>query len=87
MNYISDTSGVSDTRPLTLSRVLQLTFQANDQRTIKYIADEIKIFESISHPNLVKYYGTEVHRVSPVVYLLTFLTQTYLFYLKIIYFR
>ena len=34
------------------------------QYHFKEIIDEIKIFEGINHPNLVKYYGVEVHRVS-----------------------
>ena len=42
----------------------QVRFQPNDHQTIKDIADEIKIFEGICHPSLVKYYGVEVHRVS-----------------------
>ena len=42
----------------------QMEFQHNDHKTIKAIADEIKIFEGINHPNLVRYYGVEVHRVS-----------------------
>ena len=42
----------------------QMEFQHNDHKAIKAIADEIKIVEGINHPNLVKYYGVEVHRVS-----------------------
>ena len=37
---------------------------ADMQAHFKEIIDEIKIFEGINHPNLVKYYGVEVHRVS-----------------------
>ena len=36
---------------------------ADMQARFKEIIDEIKIFEGINHPNLVKYYGVEVHRV------------------------
>ena len=44
----------------------QITSQHNDHKTIKAIADEIKIFEGILHPNLVRYYGVEVHRVGVI---------------------
>jgi len=50
-----------------LMAMKELRFQPNDLQTIKEIADELKIFESIQHPSLVKYYGVEVHRVSSVM--------------------
>lgn len=37
--------------------------QPNDHKTIKEIADELKIFEGIRHKYLVRYYGVEIHRV------------------------
>ena len=43
----------------------QMKFQANDHQALKEIADEIILFEGIQHQNLVKYYGVEVHKVSP----------------------
>lgn len=43
---------------------LQIRFQPNDHKTIKETADELKIFEGIKHPNLVRYFGVELHRVS-----------------------
>lgn len=42
---------------------LQIRFQPNDHKTIKETADELKIFEGIKHPNLVRYFGVELHRV------------------------
>ena len=42
-----------------------MKFQANDHQALKEIADEIILFEGIQHQNLVKYYGVEVHKVSP----------------------
>jgi mitogen-activated protein kinase kinase kinase 4 len=36
--------------------------QANDSRAIKETIDEIRIFEGIKHPNIVKYFGVEIHR-------------------------
>ena len=46
-----------------LMAMKEIRFQPNDYQTIKDIADEIKIFETLTHPSLVKYYGVEVHRV------------------------
>lgn len=42
---------------------IQIRFQPNDHKTIKETADELKIFEGIKHPNLVRYFGVELHRV------------------------
>lgn len=44
--------------------VKEIAVQHNDTNTIKRIAEELKILEGISHRNLVKYYGIEIHRVS-----------------------
>lgn len=41
----------------------QMKFQANDHQALKELADEIILFEGMQHPNLVRYYGVEVHRV------------------------
>lgn len=41
----------------------KIRFQPNDHKTIKETADELKIFEGIKHPNLVRYFGVELHRV------------------------
>ena len=43
--------------------VFQMKFQPNDLQQLREMCDEIKIFEGIQHPNLVKYYGVEVHKV------------------------
>ena len=53
---------------------IQIPFQPEDHKTIKNIADEIQTFEGISHPNLVKYYGVEVHKVCFLIH--RFLTST-----------
>lgn len=42
----------------------EITIQPNETRAIKNVAEELKIFEGISHKYLVKYYGVEIHRVS-----------------------
>ncbi len=48
----------------------QIRFQPNDHQTIKETADELKIFEGIKHPNLVRYFGVELHRVKICVFVL-----------------
>lgn len=40
----------------------EIHLQYNDNRAIKETIDEIMIFEGIKHPNLVKYFGVEIHR-------------------------
>lgn len=52
-----------------LMALKEVRFQPNDHQTIKDIADEIKIFEGISHPSLVKYYGVEVHREEMLIFM------------------
>lgn len=42
----------------------EIVLQHNDHRTIRHVAEELQILEGIHHPNLVKYYGIEIHRVS-----------------------
>lgn len=42
----------------------EIALQHNDTSTIRRVAEELKILEGVSHRNLVKYYGIEVHRVS-----------------------
>lgn len=44
--------------------VKEIAVQYNDLNTIKRVAEEVKILEGITHKNLIKYYGIEVHRVS-----------------------
>ena len=40
----------------------EINLQSNDHRAIKETIDEIRTFEGIKHPNLVRYYGIEIHR-------------------------
>lgn len=47
-----------------LMAMKEITIQPNETRAIKNVAEELKIFEGISHKYLVKYFGVEVHRVS-----------------------
>ncbi|XP_033099180.1 mitogen-activated protein kinase kinase kinase 4-like [Anneissia japonica] len=41
----------------------------DDHSALRDLADEIKIFESIIHPNLVKYYGVEIHREELLIFM------------------
>lgn len=43
--------------------VKEIALQHNDAITIKQVSEEMKILEGIMHPNIVKYYGVEVHKV------------------------
>lgn len=47
-----------------LMAMKEIPIQAGETGTVKRVAEELKIFEGISHRHLVKYYGVEVHRVS-----------------------
>lgn len=48
-----------------LMAMKELALQPNDYRTIRNVSQELSIFEGIHHENLVRYYGVEIHRVSP----------------------
>lgn len=42
----------------------EIAIQPGETKAIRNVAEELKIFEGISHKNLVKVYGVEIHRVS-----------------------
>jgi hypothetical protein len=44
----------------------EIPFKSNDINTIKEIADEINNIQGITHENLVKFYGCELHRVKQI---------------------
>lgn len=48
-----------------LMAMKEITIQPGETRAIKNVAEELKIFEGISHKHLVKLHGIEIHRVSP----------------------
>ncbi|XP_029450009.1 mitogen-activated protein kinase kinase kinase 4 isoform X2 [Rhinatrema bivittatum] len=52
-----------------LMAMKEIRFQPNDHKTIKEIADELKIFEGIKHPNLVRYFGVELHREEMYIFM------------------
>ncbi|MGH0186396.1 UNVERIFIED_CONTAM: hypothetical protein FKN15_034673 [Acipenser sinensis] len=52
-----------------LMAMKEIRFQPNDPKTIKETADELKIFEGIKHPNLVRYFGVELHREEMYIFM------------------
>jgi hypothetical protein len=37
----------------------EIPLQPNDHKTLKNVADELRIFESIDHKHLINHYGVE----------------------------
>jgi len=46
-----------------LMAMKEISFQPNDHKAIRKIAEELHIFEGIQHKHLIRYYGVEIHRV------------------------
>lgn len=51
-----------------LMAMKEIAIQPGETKAIRNVAEELKIFEGISHKNLVKVYGVEIHRVSVYYY-------------------
>lgn len=47
----------------------EIPLQHNDHRTIRHLAEELRILEGINHRNLVKYYGIEIHREEMLIFM------------------
>merc|ERR1719270_788567 len=47
----------------------EIPLQPNDHGTLRSVADELKIFESIHHPHLVKHFGVEIHREEMLIFM------------------
>ncbi|XP_076372525.1 mitogen-activated protein kinase kinase kinase 4-like isoform X2 [Tachypleus tridentatus] len=47
----------------------EINLQPNDHRAIKEAIDEIRTFEGIKHPNLIRYYGVEIHREEMLIFM------------------
>ena len=43
----------------------ELPLQPNDHKTLRNVAEELRIFESIRHKHLINHYGVEVGRLAP----------------------
>ena len=41
----------------------ELPLQPNDHKTLRNVAEELRIFESIRHKHLINHYGVEVGRL------------------------
>ncbi|ESO84956.1 hypothetical protein LOTGIDRAFT_168212 [Lottia gigantea] len=52
-----------------LMAMKELKFLPSDQQEFKAIADEIRNFEGTSHPNLVSYYGVEIHKDEMLIFM------------------
>jgi len=46
-----------------LMAMKEIQLQPFDHNAIRNVAVELRIFEGITHENLVRYYGVEIHRV------------------------
>lgn len=52
-----------------LMAMKEIQLQPNDHRTIRRVAEELRIFEGIQHNNLVRYYGVEIHREEMLIFM------------------
>lgn len=52
-----------------LMAVKEIALQRNDAHAMQKVADELKIMEGISHRNLVKYFGLEVHKEEMLIFM------------------
>jgi len=47
----------------------EIPLQPNDHKTLKSVADELRIFESIHHPHLINHFGVEIHREEMLIFM------------------
>ena len=62
---ISEPSGSNlklDTGDLMAVKEIRFQDLASAPQLIKQVRDEMRVMEMLSHPNIVEYYGIEVHR-------------------------
>lgn len=52
-----------------LMAMKEITIQPGENRAIQKVAEELKIFEGITHKHLVKYYGVEIHREELLIFM------------------
>lgn len=47
----------------------EIKLQPNDHRAVKEAIDEIRTFEGIKHPHIVRYFGVEIHREEMYIFM------------------
>lgn len=47
----------------------EIPLQPNDHKTLRNVADELRIFESIDHPHLINHFGVEIHREEMLIFM------------------
>ena len=47
----------------------EIPLQPNDHKTLRNVADELRIFESIHHKHIINHYGVEVHREEMLIFM------------------
>ncbi|XP_025424762.1 mitogen-activated protein kinase kinase kinase 4 isoform X2 [Sipha flava] len=52
-----------------LMAMKEIQLQPFDHKAIRNVAVELRIFEGITHQNLVKYYGVEIHREEMLIFM------------------
>ncbi|VVC26621.1 Hypothetical protein CINCED_3A025889 [Cinara cedri] len=52
-----------------LMAMKEIQLQPFDHKAIRNVAVELRIFEGITHTNLVKYYGVEIHREEMLIFM------------------
>ncbi|XP_053679345.1 mitogen-activated protein kinase kinase kinase 4 [Anopheles nili] len=52
-----------------LMAMKEIAIQPGETAAIRKVAEELKIFEGITHQHLVKYYGVEVHREELIIFM------------------
>ncbi|XP_059490886.1 mitogen-activated protein kinase kinase kinase 4 isoform X2 [Neocloeon triangulifer] len=52
-----------------LMAMKEISFQPNDHKAIRKIAEELHIFEGIQHKHLIRYYGVEIHREEMLIFM------------------
>jgi len=47
----------------------EIPLQPNDHKTLRSVAEELRIFESIHHPNIINHFGVEIHREEMLIFM------------------
>ncbi|XP_063218339.1 mitogen-activated protein kinase kinase kinase 4 isoform X2 [Bacillus rossius redtenbacheri] len=52
-----------------LMAMKEVQLQPNDHHAVRHATEELRIFESIQHNHLVRYYGVEIHREEMLIFM------------------